>query len=43
MAKLRKETAEPAILQEKVKEVLSKHLYERTKRRPMVVPVVMEV
>jgi ribonuclease J len=43
MAKLRRETAEPAILQEKVKEVLSKHLYERTKRRPMVVPVVMEV
>jgi ribonuclease J len=43
MAKLGRETAEPAILQEKVKEVLSKHLYERTKRRPMVVPVVMEV
>ncbi len=43
MATMGEEKTEPAILQEKIKDVISKHLYARTKRRPMVVPVVMEV
>ncbi|MGB2941143.1 MAG: ribonuclease J [Candidatus Dormiibacterota bacterium] len=43
MAKLHEEKTEPVILQEKLKDVIAKHLYDRTKRRPMVVPVVMEV
>jgi ribonuclease J len=32
-----------SLFQNNIKDVLSKHLYERTKRRPMVIPVVMEV
>ncbi|MEA2647055.1 MAG: ribonuclease [Chloroflexota bacterium] len=34
---------EPALLQERIRDVLSRYLYEQTKRRPMVVPVVMQV
>jgi ribonuclease J len=32
-----------AVLQLKIKEVLAEFLYERTKRRPMILPVVMEL
>ncbi|HEV3231474.1 MAG TPA: ribonuclease J [Candidatus Dormibacteraeota bacterium] len=34
---------EASLLQNTVKEVLSKHLYAETKRRPVVIPVVVEV
>ena len=37
------EKLDPTLLQEDIKEVLSKYLYEQTKRRPMVIPVVVEV
>ena len=43
MAKVQAEVHDPALLQEKVREALSRYLYEQTKRRPMVVPVVMQV
>ncbi|HEY8740432.1 MAG TPA: ribonuclease J [Candidatus Dormibacteraeota bacterium] len=34
---------EPALLQENIKDLLGKYLYQRTKRRPMVLPVIVEV
>ncbi len=36
-------TSEIALLKEQIKEGLSRYLYEQTKRRPMVFPVVVEV
>ena len=36
-------TSEPALLKAQIKDSLSQYLYERTKRRPMVFPVVVEV
>ena len=41
--RLERDKMETALLQEDIKAVLSKHLYEQTKRRPMIVPVVMEI
>lgn len=38
-----KTTEECGIIQESIKEVLAEFLYEQTHRRPMVVPVVMEI
>ncbi|HLB13230.1 MAG TPA: ribonuclease J [Dehalococcoidia bacterium] len=35
--------AERAFIHNKIKDVLSKFIYERTKRRPMILPVVVEV
>jgi ribonuclease J len=35
--------SEIALLKTQVKEALSRYLYEQTKRRPMVFPVVVEV
>jgi ribonuclease J len=43
IARLKRDQTEPALLQDGVKEAVAKYLYDRTKRRPMVVPVVMEV
>ncbi|GAC1330232.1 MAG: ribonuclease J [Candidatus Dormibacteria bacterium] len=37
------ERSDPSLLQENIKDLLSKYLYEQTKRRPMVLPVVVEV
>jgi ribonuclease J len=34
---------DPTLLQENLKEMVAKHLYEQTKRRPMVLPVIVEV
>jgi ribonuclease J len=34
---------EPGLLKAQIKDSLSQYLYERTKRRPMVFPVVVEV
>ena len=36
-------TSEVALLKEQIKDGLSRYLYEQTKRRPMVFPVVVEV
>ncbi len=36
-------TSEPALLKAQIKDSLSQYLFERTKRRPMVLPVVVEV
>jgi ribonuclease J len=36
-------TSEPALLKAQIKDSLSQYLFERTKRRPMVFPVVVEV
>jgi len=36
-------TSEPTLLKAQIKDSLSQYLYERTKRRPMVFPVVVEV
>jgi ribonuclease J len=38
-----RQEVDSSLLQDRIKEVLSKHLYGETKRRPMVVPVVIEV
>jgi ribonuclease J len=35
--------SEIALLKTQIKEALSRYLYEQTKRRPMVFPVVVEV
>jgi len=43
MGRWQREQIEASLFQNNLKEVLSKYLYERTKRRPMVIPVVMEV
>jgi ribonuclease J len=40
---MQRDRLEPSLLQEKIKDLLSKYLYERTKRRPMVLPVIVEV
>ena len=34
---------ETAILQNCVRDVVSRHLYEKTKRRPMIIPIFQEV
>ena len=36
-------TSEPALLKAQIKDSLSQYLFERTRRRPMVFPVVVEV
>ncbi|MGI8928821.1 MAG: ribonuclease J [Candidatus Limnocylindrales bacterium] len=36
-------TSEPGLLKAQIKDSLSQYLYERTKRRPMVFPVVVEI
>jgi ribonuclease J len=36
-------TSEPTLLKEQVKESVSRYLYEKTRRRPLVFPVVVEV
>jgi ribonuclease J len=36
-------TSEPGLLKEQIKEGLSRYLYEQTRRRPLVFPVVVEV
>jgi ribonuclease J len=43
MGRWQREKIEASLFQNNLKEVLSKYLYEQTKRRPMVIPVVMEV
>jgi ribonuclease J len=43
MAKWEPDKSETSIFQNTIKDVLGRFLYERTKRRPMVIPVVMEV
>ncbi len=43
MGKLEPEGSDSTVLQNNIKDVLGKYLYEQTKRRPMVIPVVMEV
>jgi ribonuclease J len=43
MAKWEPDKSETSIFQNTIKDVLGKFLYDRTKRRPMVIPVVMEV
>ncbi|MHB8509965.1 MAG: MBL fold metallo-hydrolase RNA specificity domain-containing protein, partial [Candidatus Dormibacteria bacterium] len=43
LGRLREEPADQALLQNHVRDVVSKHLYEQTRRRPMVIPVVVEV
>jgi len=34
---------ETAILQNRVRDVVSRHLYDKTKRRPMIIPIFQEV
>jgi ribonuclease J len=36
-------TSEPGLLKAQIKDSLSQYLFERTRRRPMVFPVVVEV
>ena len=43
VARMKRDKMEPAVLQEDIKDLVSKLLYDRTKRRPMVVPVIVEV
>ncbi len=43
MGKWEPEKSDSTLLQNNIKDVLGKYLYEQTKRRPMVIPVVMEV
>jgi ribonuclease J len=43
VTRMKRDKMEPAVLQEDIKELVSRLLYERTKRRPMVVPVIVEV
>jgi ribonuclease J len=40
---LERNVTEWAVLKSGVKEVLSKYLYEKTRRRPMILPIIMEV
>ena len=35
--------AEPGYLKTKIRDTLSRFFFERTKRRPMILPIVMEV
>ena len=37
------ETADWSTMKSQIREVLSKHLYDKTKRRPMILPIIMEV
>ena len=37
------EVTDPAVLKQQVRKALSKYLFEATKRKPMILPVVMEV
>ncbi|HZK84033.1 MAG TPA: hypothetical protein VFC58_05005 [Desulfosporosinus sp.] len=34
---------ETSILQSRVRDAVSKHLYDKTKRRPMIIPIFQEV
>ena len=34
---------DPAVLKKQIRRALSKYFFERTKRKPMILPVVMEV
>ena len=43
MAKWEPDKSETSLFQNTIKDVVGKFLYDRTKRRPMVIPVVMEV
>jgi len=43
MAKWEPNKSETSLFQNTIKDVLGKFLYDRTKRRPMVIPVVMEI
>ena len=43
LVQLQRDGSEVSLFQNSIKDVLSKHLYTQTKRRPMVIPVVMEV
>jgi ribonuclease J len=36
-------THDPSLLQNRVKDAVSRHLYEKTKRRPMIIPIFQEV
>ncbi len=40
---MQRDKLEPALLQDKIKDLLGKYLYDQTKRRPMVLPVIVEV
>jgi ribonuclease J len=37
------EVTDPAVLKKQIRQALSKYFFERTKRKPMILPVVMEV
>ena len=43
VTRMKRDKMEPAVLQEDIKDLIGKLLYERTKRRPMVIPVIVEV
>jgi ribonuclease J len=43
MAKWHGEKVEAALFQNNLKDILGKYFYTKTKRRPMVIPVVVEV
>ena len=43
VGRMKRDKMEPAVLHEDIRDLVSKLLYQRTKRRPMVVPVIVEV
>ena len=43
VGRMKRDKIEPAVLHEDIKDLVGKLLYQRTKRRPMVVPVIVEV
>jgi ribonuclease J len=43
VGRMKRDKMEPAVLHEDIRDLVSRLLYERTKRRPLVVPVIVEV
>ena len=43
VTRMQRDKLEQVVLQENLKDLVGKYLYERTKRRPMVLPVIVEV